>query len=230
MKCRGKGMNYRKRLSRLLLRDDHLCGTHVGGCGKQIPTRTEATVDHIFTKSFFKDREDSVRPQDYNEDWNLQPMHLQCNHDRGGPIYGFPLFTCSCHWLQIDRTQKGHVLMLHHRNHRRGKDKTVFPVSTEEHNFVFNNISTGKFAAEFGGITEVGVAGIWSMGQVGPGKKGITGKGQLGHAFPRISLDEVQLFNRLEIQRIAGSSSTTIERFNRGLDAVSIELHWTAAE
>ena len=222
-------MNYRKRLSRLLLKDDHLCGTHVGGCGKQIPTRTEATVDHIFTKSFFKDGEDSVRPQDYNKDWNLQPMHLQCNGERGGQIYGFPLFTCACHWLQIDRTPKGHVLMLHHRI-RIGKDESVFPVSTEKHNFVFNNISTGEFAAEVGGSTEVEIAGVWSMGQVGLGKKGLTGKGQLGHTFPRISPDEVQEFNRLEIQRIEGNSSQTIERFNRRLDAVRIEVHWKAVE
>ena len=108
-------MNNRKQLSRILPRDSHLCGIHVGGCGKQIKTRTEATVDHIFTKSFFKDREDSVRPKDYNKDWNLQPMHQQCNGDRGGQIYGFPLFTCACHWLRIDKTPKGHILTLHHR-------------------------------------------------------------------------------------------------------------------
>ena len=212
-----------QRLSRLLPRDDHLCGIHVGGCGKQIRNRTEATVDHIFTQSFFKDREDSIRPKDYNNDWNLQPMHQQCNHGRGGQIYGFPLFTCSCHWLQIDVTPKGHVLTLHHR---KGKDKTVFIVCTEEHSFVFNNISTGKFAAEFGGSTELEVAGVWSMGQVGPGKKGITGKGQLGHVFPRISPDEVHQFNQLEIQRIEGSSSQNIESFNRRLEIVPIQVHF----
>ena len=220
-------MKSSQRLSRLLPRDDHLCGIHVGGCGKRIRNRTEATVDHIFTQSFFKDREDSIRPKDYNKDWNLQPMHQQCNHGRGGQIHGFPLFTCSCHWLQIDGTPKGHVLTLHHR---KGKDETVFTVCTEEHNFVINNISTGKFAAEFGGGTELEIGGVWSMGQVGPGKKGITGKGQLGHGFPRISPDEVQQFNRLEIQRIEGSSSPTIERFNRRLDAVRIQVHWEAAE
>ena len=220
-------MKYRKRLSRILLRDDHLCGIHVGGCGKQIKTKTEETVDHIFTKSFFKDREDGVRPKDYNQDWNLQPMHQQCNGERAGQIYGFPLFACTCHWLQIDKTPKGHVLALHHRM---GKDETVFPVSTEKHNFVFNNISTGKFAAELGGATELEVGGVWSMGHVGPGKKGITGKGQLGHAFPRISPDEVQQFNWLEIQRIKGNSSQTIEGFNRRFDPGRIKVYWEAAE
>ena len=220
-------MKSSKRLTRLLPRDNYLCGIHVSGCGKPIRNKKDATVDHIFTKSFFKDREDGVEPKHYNKDWNLQPMHQECNNDRHGQIYGFPLFICSCHWLQIDRTPKGHVLMLHHRI---GRDETVFPVSTEESNFVFNNISTGEFAAEFGGSTEVEIAGVWSMGQLPPGKKGITGKGQLGHAFPRISPEEAQHFNRLEIQRIQGSSTHTIEMFNRRLDAVSMQVYFETAE
>ena len=218
-------MNNRKALSRLLPRDSHLCGIHVAGCGKDIRNRAEATVDHIFTKSFFNDREDGVRPKDYNRDWNLQPMHNQCNLDRGGQIYGFPLFICSCHWLQIDRTQKGHVLTLHHR---RGKDETTFVVCTEDHNFVFQGISTGQYSDLFDGSPVLPVAGVWSMGQLKPGQKGITGKGQLGHVFPRISPEEVQQFNRLEIQRIRGSSAQTIEVFNRRLDDVRIQVHWEA--
>ena len=67
---------------------------------------------------------------------------------------------------------------------------------------------------------------VWSMGQLKPGKKGITGKGQLGHAFPRISPDEVPLFNRLEIQRIEGSFSETIEKFNRRMDPMSMQVHF----
>ena len=126
-------MNNRKRLSYLLPRDGHLCGIHVGGCGMRIRNRTVASLDHIFTKSFFKDREDGIWPKGYNKDWNCQPMHQECNTKRGGQIYGFPSFTCSCHWLQIDRTSRGHVLTLHYRTN---KSKVVFPVSTEEHNFV----------------------------------------------------------------------------------------------
>ena len=71
---------------------------------------------------------------------------------------------------------------------------------------------------------------MWSMGQLPPGKKGITGKGQLGHAFPRISPEEAQHFNRLEIQRIHGSSTHTIEMFNRRLDAVSMQVYFETAE
>ena len=220
-------MNNLKRLSSLLPRDDYLCGIHVGGCRKPIQNRKHATVDHIFSKSFFKDREDGIKPKDYNKDGNLQPMHGQCNNGRGGQIYGFPLFTCFCHWLQIHRASKGHVLKLHRR---KGKDEFAFPVSTEDHNFVFRNISTGKYSAEFGGSSEVEIAGVWSMGNLKPGEKEITGKGHLGHAFPRISPEEVQQFNRLEIQRIQGNASQTIERFNRRLDSVSIQVHFETVE
>ena len=216
-------MNNRKRLSHLLPRDGNLCGIHVGGCRTQIRNRADASLDHIFTKSFFKDREDSIRQKDYNKDWNCQPMHQECNTKRSGQIYGFPLFTCSCHWLQIDRTSQGHVLTLHFRTN---KHKFVFAVSTEQHQFVSGNISTGKYSAQLGGSSEIEISSVWSMGQLKPGKKGIAGKGQLGHAFPRISPDEVPLFNRLEIQRVEGSSSETIGKFNRRMDPMSMQVHF----
>ena len=168
-----------------------------------------------------------MQARDYNKDWNCQPMHQECNTKRGGQIHGFPLFTCSCHWLQIDRTPKGHVLTLHYRTI---KGKVEFAVTAEEHSFVFSNLSTGKYSALFGGSSEVEIASVWSMGQLKPGKKGITGKSQLGHAFPRIAPEEVQLFNRLEIQRIQGSSAETIERFNRRMDPMSIQVHFEVVE
>ena len=213
-----------KKLTKLLPRDGHLCGVHVGGCSLPIKNKTAASIDHIFTQSFFKDREYDVKSKDYNRDWNLQPMHLQCNNERGGQIYGFPLFTCHCHWLQIDRTVSGHVLMLHYKL---GKDGTVFPVCTEENSFVFENPSAGKFASELGSI-EIG--GAWSFGQLEPGKRGITGKGQMGHAFPRISPNEVPEFNQLEMSRIRGVSSPTIEKFNLRMDTMRIQVFFEVVE
>ena len=220
-------MSSRKRLSYLLSRDGNLCGIHVGGCGILIPNRAAASLDHIFTKSFFKDREDSIRPRDCNKDWNCQPMHQQCNKNRGGQIHGFPLFTCSCHWLQIDRTPKAHVLTLHYRTN---KGKVEFAVTSEEHSFVFPNLSAGKYSTLFEGSSQVEIASVWSMGQLKPGKKGITGKGQLGHAFPRIAPEEVQVFNRLEIQRIHGSRPETIDKFNRRMDPMSMQVHFEVVE
>ena len=208
----GYGMNNRKRLSYLLPRDNHLCGIHVGGCGMRIRSRAEASLDHIFTKSFFRDREQGIRPKHYNKEWNCQPMHQECNTNRGGQIYGFPLFKCSCHWLQIDRTSKGHALTLHYKTLGR---KSEFRVTTEDRSFVVKNISTGEFSDEFGGSSQLEVSAIGSMGQVKPGKRGIAGPGQLGHAFPRIDPEEVDIFNQLELRRIKDISSETIAKFNR---------------
>ena len=55
-------------------------------------------------------------------------------------------------------------------------------------------LSTGKFSHLFGGKKhiDVDIGGVWSMGNLKPGKKGVTEKGQLGHVFPRISPEEVQ--------------------------------------
>lgn len=221
------GKNSRKQTSYLLSRDRFRCGVHTGGCGERILSRADASVDHIFTKSFFRDREDSIKPRDYNQNWNCQPMHRACNAKRGGQIYGFPLFTCSCHWLQIDRRPKGHVLTLHYRTK---KVKCSIAVSTEDHDFVFGNLSTGRRGEEFGGSSEIGVSGVWSMGDLKPGKKGMTGKSQLGHAFPRIDPEEVELFNQLEKQRVEGSSSETIAMFNRRMDSTSIKVYWESVE
>ena len=225
-------MNARKQLTRLLNRDGHLCGIHIGGCGQEIRNRTHATVDHIFTRSFFKDRKVSIRPRIYNRDWNCQPMHSECNHERGGQIYGFPLFSCSCHWLQIDRKSEGHhVLTLHYSTE---SDEVALSVSTKEEDFVFGTqFSTGKSSHLFGGAEhiDVNIMGMWSMGTVKPGRKGITGKGQLGHVFPRISPDEVKEFNRMEVQRINDvSSPQTIEKFNRRMDAMSMQVFFEAVE
>ena len=189
----------------------------------RIPSRRHASLDHIFTQSFFNDREDGISRTDYNKSWNCQPMHRRCNNDRGGQIYGFPLFTCSCHWLEISRTSQGFTLKLHYNT----DDGThTFVVSTEKHHFVFESISTGKHSDLFEGSSEIEVSGVWSMGRLKPGKRGITGKGQLGHAFPRIAPDEVELFNRLEIDRIEGRASETIERFNRRMDPMSMQVHF----
>lgn len=68
------------------------------------------------------------------------------------------------------------------------------------------------------------------MGSLKPGKKGITGKGQLGHAFPRIDPKEVELFNQLEINRVEGRASETIAIFNRRMESMSIKVYWESVE
>ena len=220
-------MTRRTQLSRLLKRDGYRCGIHIGGCGEGALSRGNGSVDHIFTRSFFGDRGESITARDYNRDWNCQPMHRECNTKRGGQIYGFPVFTCMCHWLQIGSTPEGHVLELHHRT---DDGVSTFCVCSEEHSFVFKNPSTGEFSEELGGSSEAVISSAWSTPDLKPGKEGIVGRGQMGHAFPRISPDEVPLFNLLELRRIEGGSSETIEAFNRRMNPMSIEVHFRMAE
>ena len=220
-------MARRTQLSRLLKRDGYRCGIHFGGCGEGALSRADGSVDHIFTRSFFGDREGSITAKDYNRDWNCQPMHRECNTKRGGQIYGFPVFNCVCHWLQIVRTSEGHVLELHCRT---DEGVSTIQVCSEEHRFVFNNPSTGAFSEELGGNSEAVTSSTWSIPDLKPGKGGIVGRGQMGHAFPRISPGEVRLFNLLELQRIEGGSSEKIEVFNRRMNPMSMEIHFTVVE
>ena len=206
-------MNQRTQLTRLLKRDENLCGIHIGGCGHNIRNRADATVDHIFTRSFFKDREMDIKPQYYNKDWNCQPMHRECNNIRGGQIAGFPLFVCKCHWLKIEKMIKGYMLLACYK-----KWGFSYQVSSEKHNFVSCNPSWGR------------IFSIWTMGAVGPGKSGITGKGHLGHAFPKISPNEVPEFNRLEIERVKGHPSGTITKFNLRMDTIPMQVHFRRGE
>ena len=202
-------MKRRTQLTRLLKRDKNKCGVHLGGCGSEIASRSEATVDHIFTQSFFKDREKGVKPEDYNKDWNCQPMHLKCNNQRGGQIYGFPIFLCACHSLSIVKMAKGHILYLQYH-----PEKISYPVTSSKNNFVFSNPSWGQ------------ITSVWSMGSVGEGKKGITGKGHLGHAFPRLSPHEVSEFNKLEIDRVKGLAEVTVDKFNQRMDPMSMKVYF----
>ena len=56
-----------------------------------------------------------------------------------------------------------HVLTLHYKTN---KGKFEFAVTTEEHSFVFRNLSTGKHSAQFGGSPEVEITSMWSKGKV----------------------------------------------------------------
>ena len=45
-----------------------------------------------------------------------------------------------------------------------------------------------------------------------------------GTCIPPVDPEEVHLFNRLEVQRIEGSSSETIEKFNRKMTAMWVHF------
>ena len=96
-----------KQLSRLLRRDGSLCGAHHGGCGQRTNSNKEGSVDHLFPQAFFRQRETGVKRAQFNEDWNCQPMHKKCNNVRKGQVWGFPVFLCTCHWLQVEPNDAG---------------------------------------------------------------------------------------------------------------------------
>ena len=97
-------MNRQKRrnLDKFLIRrDGFVCGPHVGGCGRDACSGSESDLDHIFPQAFFRDTR-TLHPRDYDKPWNVQRMHKACNSaSKGGFLSGFPVFQCSCHWLQI---------------------------------------------------------------------------------------------------------------------------------
>ena len=210
----------RKRRRDLVLeRDDYSCGIHLDGCSERLTTTKKGlpkseliTLDHIVPKSWWKDRQ-PVSPEYYNQEWNLQPMHRRCNdNDKRGQIYGFPVFTCRCHWLRIDKTEKGHILVLLYR-----KGNTAFgnQISTERDLLVISkqdlensiNLEPGESLVEMPFM-------VLSLANHKPGVKGITGPGYAGHGLPALSPEQVLEFNQLELQRIAGAPVETIAKFN----------------
>ena len=216
-------MSSSKQRSRLLRRDGFLCGTHLGGCGKRIESIRGATVDHIFTQSFFREFE---APAEVNGDWNCQPMHPACNVKRAGQIHGFPLFRCVCHWLQIVEAPEGHEVVACYQNEMGEQEQHV--VCAAEKGITRTKGSTGAFAADFGGAAEVPIQSIGTMGNLPPGQGGATGLGNLGHQLPTMEADAVADFNRRELLRVAGVSGPTIDEYNQRIPRFTV--HFTVAE
>ena len=91
-----KKNNKAKRI-RVAHQDDKICGIHLGGCMTSI--QGKSTLDHILPQSLIPAFR--LNSQEFNKDWNLQPMHPECNVERGGAIHGLPCFQCACHSYQV---------------------------------------------------------------------------------------------------------------------------------
>ena len=102
--------------SKIMPRDSRLCGIHLGGCGRPITDKCE--VDHIIPLGL-ADLIAST-PREFDNPWNYQPMHEECNRDKADKMNGrelgefekivatgantpddWPRFQCKCHYLQI---------------------------------------------------------------------------------------------------------------------------------
>ena len=82
---------------------------HLGGCGEVVAERKERSLDHIIPQAWFKSAKDSCiennievkTSTDYDEMWNRQLMHKECDNGLGGHIHGLPPFCCHCHYLEV---------------------------------------------------------------------------------------------------------------------------------
>ena len=214
-----------KRREVVLKRDNYLCGIHLGGCGERLSKSDQITLDHIIPESWWKDRE-PVRPDYYNQEWNFQPMHDYCNSgDKKGQIYGFPVFSCRCHWLRIEQTDKGFVLVLFYR---KGDEAFGHQICTEGDLVVISkqnlqdslNLDPGETLVDMTTIT-------WSLANHKPGIEGVTGPGYGGHGLPMLLPDQVHEFNQLEIRRVADTTEETIAKFNPRPDEPRITAIYT---
>ena len=89
--------NNKVKRQRVAHRDDKICGIHLGGCMTSI--QGKSTLDHILPQSLIPAFR--LNSQEFNKDWNLQPMHPECNVNRGGTIRGLPCFQCACHYYEV---------------------------------------------------------------------------------------------------------------------------------
>ena len=87
-------------MRRLLRRDDRLCGVHLGGCGKEIKQGRSHNRDHIIPRSLFS-KVARGRENEFEQDWNCQPMHEACNTSKSFQMDSWPRFDCRCHFLQV---------------------------------------------------------------------------------------------------------------------------------
>ena len=185
--------------------------------------RSTLTSRATSTTFSLKRSSDSASPglgrEHYNLDWNCQPTHRACNRARRGQIWGFPVFPCACHWLQIEREPYGRYgLYVYYR---------VKPLAEPSRYLVDSDCAFVANAPPQANIGAVGTMGI--------AKRGITGRGYEGHSFPRLSPNEVPLFNHLERRRAMLLASrrrlrsiATIERFNARM--VKMWVHYETVD
>ncbi len=222
----------RRVLNRLLIeRDGYVCGPHVGGCGEQTHLGSEIDLDHIFPQAFFRDT-NIFQPHQYNGAWNLQRMHRTCNNEtKGGFLFGFPVFKCACHWLQIKQHNGKHALEVSYCPTGDevyqaivvpfGKfdvgDGTISDpkglLRSNEDHAVAGYIQTPDRGLSISSIT-VDVGAVFagarkSFSFVGKAKKGTLRQGMNAHTLPLLSLDEVTTFNQFENDRVKHGGSVS---------------------
>ena len=191
----------RAAIRKIVPRDSELCGIHSGGCGQALTTN--CTVDHIVPLSLAKSV--APDPREFDEPWNYQPMHQECNErkkdETGDRELGqfekiaiartnttnhWPRFQCKCHYLQI---LEGDLYVC-----------TKGPIGTNQHKLYEGVVK------DFGSENRqdaIMVVSQWT----GPGGKQVVGfsnmgKNQRGYVLPSFSPKAVPGFNIAERCRV----------------------------
>ena len=181
------------KLRRVMSRDGSICGLHWGGCGREIETRKDASLDHIIPQSYLKSMESETRSE-FKGDWNLQPMCHKCNVGKKGQTNGWPLFQCDCHYLQL--TEDGEMYI---------HELTGGESNLRRHLFSAGAISEGRgvvFTANVGKWKD-GKGERWSGFSDGS-HPNLTEMGHMMTCIPRHDVLRFNWFERVRVGRGAG--------------------------
>ena len=180
------------KLRKVMSRDGDICGLHLGGCGRKIETRGEASLDHIISQSYIKSM-DPERRTEFKGIWNAQPMCRECNRDKKGQVNGWPLFQCSCHYLQLIEDGNMYICEL-----------TEGEPQLKRHLFRTGTISDGhgvEFTANVGKWKDKN--GVRWSGYADGSHPNFT---EIGHGMACIPRFSLLLFNWLELVRVGRAS------------------------
>lgn len=187
-------MANRHKKRRVLKRDQRLCGIHLGGCGRRIEEGAEYNRDHIVPRALFS-KVAKGRNAEFNEDWNCQPMHVDCNNAKDSKLRSWPRFDCDCHYLQVH----GNDLYVH----------TKDPVGEGRHKLIENVVSERN--------DKVDAKLVIGSGKVRGGKT-FNGyqEGKFGYLLPGIAKSHVEVFNLTERGAVGLSVPKYIELDDQG--------------
>ena len=186
----------------LLHRDGRKCGIHLGGCGKEIESRTQCEVDHIVP--FTLSNKLAPDPRGFDSRWNYQPMHPGCHETKRDRMDGrvlkdleaaaltgartpddWPRFQCQCHFLQIEEGD----LYVHTKGAIGAGRHLLCP--KVERNFPGNRQDALLVIAQWTGPGEISEVGYSALG-----------KEIRGYILPTYSSKRVPGFNIMEKARV----------------------------
>ena len=183
-----------QKLRRVMSRDGSICGLHWGGCGREIENRKDASLDHIIPQSYLEGM-DSETKTEFRGAWNLQPMCRQCNEGKKGQVWGWPLFKCTCHWLQL--TEDGEMYICETTGGKSNPQRHLFRKGaiSEGNGVVFTaNVGAGEYVD--------GNGKRWRGTSNGSGPFPV----EMGHMTTCIPRIHLLAFNWFELARVGRTS------------------------